>query len=100
MPGLDPTHITWRGTKILGVGDYGKVGLWECEEQNTTGIKRKLQVAVKEMIKGPDFTRESKIMGRLHQLGLWSHIVRLLHNVIREDDGKIHRIVIEYCPQG
>ena len=103
----------WVGTKILGLGSFGVVGLWEYEGHAST-TPRITQVVVKmSEAKLPDFTEiqpfpKSKIdegitLKRLAVCGS-QHIVRIYGGNRLGDRfgemGEVVKLFLEYCPNG
>lgn len=105
---------TWRGTRFLGQGSYGKVGLWEYQSAGPgdNGPNAFRQVVVKEMTGDQPnwaFAREEALTANLMQTGS-RHIVSLAFpsepiDSVRDGEdamwhGFIKRLVMEYCPLG
>lgn len=97
LPVLD-SH--WKGTRILGQGGFGVVGLWEYVGDNPPAVTK---LAVKELNAGVngDLAAEGNFMMRLNTANS-EHIVRLERDPVPEEgwDGRVRRLLMEYCPMG
>jgi hypothetical protein len=116
----DPAEaVHWQGTKFLGQGNFGQVGLWEYNDPDPNGRipEAGRKVAVKELKLTQNAHRHSLMREAQHLLDLSQgsshHIVRLMLNPPFEDhirgsdenlgpewDGVVRRIFLEYCPLG
>ena len=91
----------WRGTKFLGRGGNGLVGLWEYSgpEANPPPLR---QVAIKQSLKPlPDMSleNEARFIQILNQAGS-DHFVRQITPPQRNAAGHVERLILEYCPMG
>jgi hypothetical protein len=102
----------WKGTKYLGTGGNGRVGLWEYTGPSDTAPKIK-QIAVKEYT--PDepsdgFEWEGQMLEMLQTASPTSHVVTLLGKPQGIDaqaeglhskwQGIIIRLKLEFCEMG
>ncbi|KIN07272.1 hypothetical protein OIDMADRAFT_109769 [Oidiodendron maius Zn] len=97
----------WKGKKVLGMGGYGLVGLWEYKKSDDDVIR----VVVKQSAgKDRALKSESDVLSRIAETGT-KHVVRLLKKYHEErgqgtsdqwdsDSGYVSRIYLEYCPHG
>lgn len=97
----------WKGKKVLGMGGYGLVGLWEYKKRDDDVIR----VVVKQSAgKDRALKSESDVLSRIAETGT-KHVVRLLKKYHEErgqgtsdqwdsDSGYVSRIYLEYCPHG
>ncbi|KAG9231903.1 kinase-like domain-containing protein [Amylocarpus encephaloides] len=96
IAGTKDTRI-WTGKKLLGKGNMGVVGLWECSSRSEEETKKiPLKVAVKEPADDGDIDEE-QMLKRLNTSNS-PHIVRLFEPAGRKRDK--HRLILEYCPLG
>ncbi|KAE9381092.1 kinase-like protein [Stipitochalara longipes BDJ] len=102
----------WSGSKILGQGGNGRVGLWEFQPANRLPGQIYLQVAVKETTTdGPEgsLDDDNKFLRQLRESGS-PHINHSLVNGRGVDaaaenldmrwDGLIRILIMEYCSLG
>lgn len=95
----------WKGTKFLGQGSFGKVGLWEFEDANKPQPLI-TKVAIKQQEDNPfasevELEAEGRIMALLTTVRS-RHLVRLYGQPKAdiEDEKKVVRLFMEYCPGG
>jgi len=111
IPGLEPKKALWKGIKCLGQGGFVWVGMWQYNgpDDQTPWFTT---VAVKELTPDQskfDLEREARIMQKLNK-SRSDHIVALLadprivdaiaEGLGPEWDGRIRRLIMEYCDQG
>ncbi|KAE9368345.1 kinase-like protein [Stipitochalara longipes BDJ] len=94
----------WRGTKLLGSGSGGLVGLWEYTARRIAGRPIHKEVAVKESSRKPlqdiDMEVEATKLEALVTVGT-EHVTKLLvAPVHRNAGGFVERLILEYCPMG
>ncbi len=115
----DPAQrADWKGIKYLGGGGGGRVGLWEYTGQEDTAPNFR-RVAVKEVrvddprddgVLQEELFKEGKRLERLQEAAQSSHIITLQAPLPGADakgegsnaqrQGKIRRLVFEYCDMG
>ncbi|KAH6674560.1 kinase-like domain-containing protein [Halenospora varia] len=113
VTGFEPGfRYKWRGTRLLGVGGYGIVGLWE----STTGlINSRTGKPAKIVVKqsgGPDksLREESNLLKEIRDKTNTYHVVRLEAEYFEEvgqatsnwdrGDQLVSRIFLEFCENG
>jgi hypothetical protein len=117
----DPTETAfaggpgnWKAIKILGAGGFGMVALWEYQGPENVPDQKYRQVVVKEVMGGDpkqrNMSKEHKILKQLHKTGS-AHVSHELQtkarrinadaeNIDKEWNGRIKRLILEYCPLG
>lgn len=95
----------WKGTRFIGQGSYGKVGLWEFEDAKQPEPLIK-QIAIKQQEENPfapeiELEAEGRIMALLTTIRS-KHLVRLYGQpkADTENGNKVVRLFMEYCPGG
>lgn len=100
----------WKGTKILGAGGQGIVGLWEWKGTGPSPMPPIRQIVVKKVTGNDTLNDEWETMLRLGNRG--THTVRLIHPSSRAEGkrqrydpvtGKLKgqkRLILEYCEGG
>lgn len=100
----------WKGTRILGAGGQGIVGLWEWRGGGPSPLPPYCQIVVKKVTGNDTLNKEWKTMLRLGNRG--THTVHLIYPSSRAHGkrqrydpttGKMRgqkRLILEYCEGG
>ncbi|KAL2060043.1 hypothetical protein VTL71DRAFT_9865 [Oculimacula yallundae] len=83
----------WKGTKILGEGSYGLIGLFQYDPDTDDPPPEETKVVVKQASqKDEDFVNERNVLIQCRDQAISQHIVR---NLPDGEDAK--HLVFEYC---
>jgi hypothetical protein len=100
----------WRGTKYLGSGSFGMVGLWEYQGPNPKTTKRRYVVVKQSSTALPgSMKKEGEFLIQLRVVGS-PHIANVLNtpqtvnsqaeNIDPAWDNQVRRLIMEYCSVG
>jgi hypothetical protein len=105
-------QINWKGTRYLGGGGGGKVGLWEYTGPEDTAPETR-QLVVKELRANrlsTSLQEEGEMLENFRRRAKSSHIITLIappEGIVAQDeglgpewDGVVRRIKLEYCALG
>jgi hypothetical protein len=115
MPGLITSaedQVNWRGTRYLGGGGGGKVGLWEYTGPEDAAPETRKLVVKQTVADWPstDLQEEGEMIEVIRKRAKSSHIITLItppEGIVAQDeglgaewDGVVRRIKLEYCELG
>ncbi|KAF4627135.1 hypothetical protein G7Y89_g11018 [Cudoniella acicularis] len=99
----------WRGIRVLGIGSYGLVGVWESVGIKTPSGKPYRVVVKQSRQSDPSLREESDILRDLSQTGSKNiaQVKALYHEEIEQGtsdwdrgDTNVSRICLEFCENG